>query len=133
MLGRIKTINAGPVLGSHIIALSHPLGRVVAFEERFEKLLIGNFVWLEDDKHNFVVACISRANLFICGVGRKSSRVADGGNPDPATELPELALSAPETTQSEDGRLRPFWIRAFERPAENMVLQSRWDRVGASR
>ena len=44
------------------------------------------------------------ANLLISWIGCEASSIADGRDMDAFTQLPELALGAPETAHAEEGR-----------------------------
>src|SRR4029453_4429731 len=59
-------------------------------------------------------------DLAVTGVGRVARRVSDRGRID-AGELPELALGAPETAESEDRLLQPVGERRLQPGAVDEV------------
>src|SRR5215207_10713212 len=89
------------ILGADIVALAHALSRVVTFPERLQELLVGDLLRIEHDQHHFGMTGAARADLLIGRIGRVSAGIADGGRMDAVTELPELALCAPETAEAE--------------------------------
>src|ERR1700688_4456770 len=99
MLRRRKRVDAGPVLRADVVALAHALGRVVVLPKGFQELLVGDFLRIVDDEHDFVVAGPPAAHLVISGIRRMAAGIADGGYVDAVAELPELALCTPEAAE----------------------------------
>src|SRR3954451_1560148 len=119
------------VLGAHVVALAHALGRVVVLPEELEDLLVGDLLGVEDDQHGLRVAGLAAAGLFVGRVGRVAARVADRGRVD-ALGLPEHALRAPEAAHADDGGLQVLRERRLDRRAEDGVRRGGGNRVRAA-
>src|SRR5205814_898981 len=63
-------IDAGAILRADVVALAHALGRIVAFPERLEQPLVGDFRRVVDHEHHLVVAGAPGADLLIGRVRR---------------------------------------------------------------
>src|SRR6516164_1451792 len=48
---RSERVDAGAILHADVVALAHPLGRVVAFPERLQELLVGDLLRIVDHEH----------------------------------------------------------------------------------
>src|SRR3954451_8450733 len=108
------------VLGAHVVALAHALGRVVVLPEELEHLLVAGLGGVEDGEHGLGVAGPRRADLLIAGVLRVAAGVADRGGPHPVG-LPEDALGAPEAAHADDDLLEALGPRGRQRVAEHLV------------
>lgn len=104
-------VDRGPVLGTRIVPLAHPLSRIVLLEEDLQKIVERDALWIEDNQHDLGVAGSPAAYLLVGGMGRDSARVSHGRRDD-AGQVPEQALGSPEATKTEDrafGPLGPWW------------------------
>src|SRR3954470_19643890 len=108
------------VLGAHVVALAHALGRVVVLPEELEHLLVADLGGVEDGEHGLGVAGPRRADLLIGGVLRVAAGVADRRGPH-AVGLPEDALGAPEAAHADDDLLEALGPRGRQRVAEHLV------------
>src|ERR1700689_549040 len=127
---RREHIDAGPVLRTDIVALTHALGRVVAFPKSFEQALIGDFLRIVDHEHHLVMASAPAAPLLVGRVRRKATGVADRGHVNAVAELPEFALGAPEAAKPEHRHGEPLGIGPLERLAVDEMLPRRGDGAG---
>src|SRR5438128_2531461 len=112
-LCRVVVVDAGAILRARVVALPHALGRVVAFPEHFQQILVPNHLRIEDDEHDLGVAGQAAAHLAVRRVRRVAGRVADCGGID-AGQFPELPLGAPETPHCEDRALEASGKRRLE-------------------
>src|SRR5262245_39901042 len=116
-----EIVDAGPVLGPNVVALPHPLGRIVILPEHFQQLLEPDLLRIEDDEHGLGVAGHARADFAISRIWCQTGRVADRCRID-AVELPELALRAPETAHREHRGFETRRERRDERvPVDEML------------
>src|SRR4029453_11069635 len=96
-LGAVEDRRA--VLGAHVVALAHALGRVVVLPEELQHLLVAGLGGVEHDEHGLGVAGPRRADLLIGRVAGVAAGVADRRGPH-AVGLPEDALGAPEAAHA---------------------------------
>src|SRR5690606_7109943 len=82
------------VLGAHVVALAHALGRVVVLPEGLEQGLERHGGRLVDHQHHLGMAGLPGAHLAIGRVRSFAAGVTRGGGHH-ARERPELALHAP--------------------------------------
>src|SRR5262249_39765864 len=102
LLRRID-IDAGSILRTDVIALAHPLRRVVIFPERLQQLLVGDLLRIVDDKDDLVVPGPAGADLLIGRIGSLPGRVTNCSHIDGIAEFPELALSPPKAAHAKQG------------------------------
>ncbi len=121
----------GAVLGTHVVALAHALGRVVRLPEHPEQVLVRHEGRVEDHPDRLGVAGPTRTDLFVGRVGRVTTRVADRGGQHPG-QLPELPLGAPEAAQAELGHLRTRRIGREQPAAEHLVAGGHGQGLGPS-
>jgi hypothetical protein len=131
-LAIVGDVHTGAVLRADVVALAHPLRRVVVLPEELEDRLEARGRGIPDDQHDLVVARPRRAHLFVGRVRRLPARVADGGRPH-ARRLPEDALGAPEAAHPDHERLEALGPRRRGRVAQDDMLSRRGDRVLAAR
>src|SRR5258706_4744412 len=93
----------GAVLRPDVVALAHPLGRVVVLPEDLEELLVRALRRVVGDEDGLGVAGSAAADLAVVRVRRLATDIADGGA-DHAGRLPEVLLGAPEAAHREDRR-----------------------------
>mmetsp|Transcript_37146 Transcript_37146/g.98498 ORF Transcript_37146/g.98498 Transcript_37146/m.98498 type:complete len:244 (-) Transcript_37146:68-799(-) len=93
----VKPVEAGAVLRAAVVALAHPLRRVVRLPEPPQDVDERNLCRVVDDLHTLGVAGHPRARLIVGGVGGVAGAVADGGGVDAAAgQAPDTLLRAPE-------------------------------------
>src|ERR1700730_432345 len=120
-LGRVFDIDGGAILGANIVALPHPLGRIIALPKSLYQRFIGNLCRVESDQHDFVMASRPGADFLVGGVRGKAARVSGRRHMDTVAELPKLALGAPETAHAEQrGRDAPWERRRQSVPGYEM-------------
>ena len=120
LLGVVGEVDARAVLGADVVALAHPLGRVVLLEEDLEQVGVGDLLRVEGDHHRLGVAGPAAADLLVGRVRRGPVHVADRGRVD-AVEVPEEPLRAPEAAEGEVGDLDPVRERRLQRRVEHGV------------
>src|SRR5690606_10070231 len=111
------------VLGSHVVALAHALGGVVALPEDLEQVGVGDAVGVEDHPYGLGVAGEAAADLLVGGVGGVAARVADGRGDDAVlgAQPPEGAFHAPEAAHAELGDLGAFGVGRGQRGVQDLV------------
>src|ERR1700730_1791610 len=75
-LGRVFDIDGGAILRANIVALPHPLGRIVALPKTPKQRLIGILGGVESDQPDFVMAGRPGAPFLVGGVRGKTARVS---------------------------------------------------------
>jgi hypothetical protein len=96
-----RVVDRRTVLRAYVVALAHPLRRVVGLPEYSQQVSVGDLVGVEDDQHDFRVSGSAAARLPIGRVWCEASCVTYDGRID-AIDLPELALGPPEAAEAED-------------------------------
>jgi NAD(P)-dependent dehydrogenase (short-subunit alcohol dehydrogenase family) len=99
--------NRRSVLGADVVALPHPLGRVMVLKEDLEQLLVADHGRVVAHFHDLGVPGTSAADLLVRRIRGEATRISDGGVGD-SRRVPEQFLGAPEATESEVGNLRTF-------------------------
>src|SRR5215213_50279 len=128
----IGPVNCRAVLRPDIVALAHPLGRVMRLPEDPQQLAVAYFRWVEDHQHRLGVAGLTAASLSVGRVRGKAAGVADRRRVDPLA-LPELPLGAPETAKPENRRLETIREGRLQRRAEHfMTVRNRERRLLAA-
>src|SRR5688572_6365156 len=94
--------------------------------EPLQYLRIGDDFWIEYDEHDLVVAGRPGADLLVGRVRRIAAGIADGRDID-ARRLPEDALRAPETSKTEQRRLRALRIGPLQLAAVDEMRRGRGD------
>src|SRR5262249_17394477 len=94
-LGLARPVDGGAVLRADVVPLTHALGRVVAFPEDAEELVVRGLIAMEDGQHDLGVAGAAAACLLVRRVVRDAARIADRCRVH-ARRLPEEPLRAPE-------------------------------------
>ena len=118
-MGGSEGVDRRAILRTDIVALAHSLRGIMRFPEHLQQLVVADLGGIEHHEHDFGVARAAAAHLFVRGVGRVATGVADSGRVD-ARQLPELALGPPEASEPEDGLLEPLgegrleWIEVDE-------------------
>lgn len=105
MLSFAVGIDCAAILGAGVIALPVALRGIMTFPKGLEQRLIADFCRIEYDKHNFGMASVTGANLFICCVWREAASIPDGGRKNAVTKLPKQPLRAPKAAEREYGLL----------------------------
>src|SRR5215207_3641509 len=106
-------VDCRAVLRADVVALTHPLRRVMGLPEHCEQVLVGDLLWIEDDEHGLGVPGPSATNLLIGRVRCEATRVADCCRVN-AVDLPEFTLGPPEAaeTKNRDARtLGKGWLK----------------------
>jgi hypothetical protein len=96
-----RVVDRRTVLRAYVVALAHPLRRVVGLPEYSQQVSVGDLVGVEDDQHDFRVSGSAAARLPIGRFWCEASCVTYDGRID-AIDLPELALGPPEAAEAED-------------------------------
>src|SRR5215831_8525982 len=104
----------------------------MALPEGLKQCLVADLLGIEHYEHNLVVARATGAHFLVGRVGRDTAGVAHRRHPDAISHLPELALGAPEATESEHRHLEAVWIGAFERALAEEVHVGSGDWLGAA-
>src|SRR6266849_3011623 len=112
LLRLVIGVNTGTILSADVIALTHPLGRVMRFPKRLQQSRVTHFVWIVYHAYDFIVPGSAAAHLFIRRVGRMAAGIADGRGIDPG-DFPKRFLRAPEAAETEQRQLHTFrkWRR----------------------
>src|SRR5215207_10422893 len=97
----VRAVDRRAVLRAFVVALAHPLCRVVGLPEHREQVPVGDLLGVKGDEHGLGVPGTAAANLLVGRVQREASRVA-GRRRVNAVDLPELALGAPEAAEAKD-------------------------------
>src|SRR5215211_3129717 len=97
----VGVVDRRAVLRAYVVALAHPLRRVVGLPEHREQVPVVDLLGVEDDEHGLGVSRTSAAHLLVGRVRREAPRVADRRRVD-AVDLPELTLGPPEAAEAED-------------------------------
>src|SRR5215207_1178136 len=97
----VGVVDRRAVLRAYVVALAHPLRRVVGLPVHREQVPVGDLLGVEDDEHGLGVSRTSAAHLLVGRVRREAPRVADRRRVD-AVDLPELTLGPPEAAEAED-------------------------------
>src|ERR687893_682671 len=97
----VGVVDRRAVLRADVVALAHPLRRVVGLPEYCEQVSVGDLLGLEDDEHGFGVSGTSAADLLVGRIRRVASRVADRRRVN-TVDLPEDTLGTPEAAETED-------------------------------
>ena len=122
-------IDAGAVLRADIVALAHPLGRVVRLPEDLEQHVVGHPGRVENGHDHLVVPGAPGADILIGRVRCVTARIADRGGPH-TRQFPELALGAPEAAEPEQRALHALGEgRCHRLPVDEMLGQNRHDPV----
>ena len=128
-----ERVDRGTILGADVIALTHSLGRVVAFPEGLEQLIVGDLLGVEYHQHRFGMAGTAGAHLLVGRVGGMTAGVTNRSGKDALAELPEFSLRAPEAAQPEHRLLQTLRIRRLQlTPVYEMTLGS-GDRMRTAR
>src|SRR6185312_9070570 len=121
------------ILGTDVIALTHPLRRVVAFPKRLQQLIVRYLLGIEYHEYHLGMTGAARAHFFISRVGGMTSGIARGGRKDIVAEFPEFALGSPETAEAEHRLLQACRIRRLQLAAIDEMACRRRDRLGSAR
>ena len=116
------------ILRAYVVALAHPLRRVVGLPEYSQQVSVGDLLGVEDNQYDFSVSGPSAAHLPIGRVRCEASCVTDGRRVD-AIDLPELALVAPEAAEAEDRgtqTLREWWLEGRAKDGVPLRDGERW-------
>ena len=113
-------IDSRSVLGACVVALTHPLGRIVRFPEHCQQPVVGDNSGVEHHEHDLGMACEPAAHFLIRRVRSDTARVSCG-RAEYAPGFPEAALGAPEATEPEHGLLQFGCERSLERVAVHVV------------
>src|SRR5215210_6465599 len=97
----VGVVDRRAVLRAFVVALAHPLRRVVGLPEHREQVPVGDLLGVEGDEHSLGVPGTAAANLLVGRVRREAPRVADRRRVD-AVDLPEPTLCTPEAAEAED-------------------------------
>ena len=102
----VKAKYSRAVLAANVVALAHPLSRVVGFPENLEQLLIDAIVIsilvaVIDDQHAFGVAGIAGADCLISGSFGAAAGITYCGQINICL-LPEATLCSPEASECEN-------------------------------
>ena len=114
----VEVVDARAVLRADVVALAHPLRRIVALPERLQQRVVRHLLRIEHHEHDLVVAGHAGADFTVGRIRRVSGGVAHGRAVD-TRQLPELALGAPEAPEPEHrlfeaGREAPSDRRAVD-------------------
>src|SRR5258708_14588837 len=93
-------VDAGAVLSADVVALAHPLGRVVLLEEDLEQVGVGDLLGIEGDEDRLGVAGLARADLLVGRVRSPPAHVSNRRRVD-AVQNPEQPLRPPQAAQPE--------------------------------
>src|SRR5829696_3335983 len=96
-----RVVDCRAVLRADVVALTHPLRRVMGLPEHCEQFPVGDLLRIEDDEHGLGVPGSSATNLLIGRVRCEAARVADCCRVN-ALDLPEFTLGPPEAAEAED-------------------------------
>src|SRR5215207_7178424 len=116
----VGVVDRRAVLRSLVVALSHPLRRVVGLPEHPQQVPVGDLLAVEDDEHGLGVSGSAAANLLVRRVWGKASRVADRRRVN-AIDLPEFTLGPPEAAEAEYSGARALGEGRLEGCAEHGV------------
>ncbi len=116
-LGLGRGIERGAILRARVIALPHALRRIMRFPEQGQQLAEGDFRGVVDHLDHFRVAGHAGADFLIGRIGGSAAGIADGGDVNAISRLPELALGAPETAHAEDHALHALGVGRGQRAA----------------
>src|SRR5579872_1731510 len=116
----VEVVDARSILRADVVPLPHPLRRIVGLPERLQQIVVRDASGIKDDEYDFRVTRHGAADLAVRGVRRRPGGVADGGR-EHARQLPELPLSAPETSKAEERLLIAGGKRAFEGGSEDVM------------
>ena len=129
-LVRVRDIDRGAVLRAPVVALAHPLRRVVRLPERPEQRLEGDARGVVGDPHHLGVPGAARADLLVRRVRRAAAGVSDRGGHD-AGDRPEALLRAPEAAHPEGHGAGSGGPWAIDRRSEHRMAPGREDRLGS--
>src|SRR5690554_5597459 len=102
----------GSVLSSYILSLTIQLSRVVDGPENLQQLCITDLVWVIGDLTDFGMSGFSCTNLFIRGMGNRTSHIT-GYHFFYPFNLKKGGFHAPETTGSESSGLPVLILTVF--------------------
>ncbi len=108
-------------LGADIVALPHSLGRIVTFPEHFQQSFQTGFGSIKNDFDDFVMAGLTRTNLFIGGIGGVARAVTHCGGID-AGLRPEALFRAPKTSHAHDDFVHACGERRTQWGSQHMVV-----------
>ena len=128
----IVYIDSRAVLRATVVALTHPLGRVMGFPECLEQRPIRNGTGIEHHTHDLIVSRLAAAHFLVCRIGRVTSRVTHRGRMH-AFEVPEHLFGAPETTQTKQRKMQLVREGSPESIAVHKVCGGHGHRVLAAR
>ena len=109
----VEEVDARPVLCADIVALSHPLRRVVVLPEHAKEVFVPNLRGIVHDEDYLVVTGEAGAHLAVRRIRRVPARIADRRRVDTG-QRPEFLLGAPEATHAEQRGAVPLRKRWFE-------------------
>src|SRR5262249_45828348 len=101
------------ILRADVVALPHPLRRIVIFPEHLQQVFVPDLLRIEHDEDDLSVIRRPAADLAVCRILRVTRRVADGRGVHTGL-LPELLLSAPEAAHAEQRDLRSLGKRRLD-------------------
>src|SRR6185295_881699 len=84
LLFGVLEIDARAILRADVVALAHPLRRIVALPEDLQELGIADDLRIEYHEHDFVVPRHASADFAIGRVRRRAAGIADGRAVDAA-------------------------------------------------
>src|SRR3974390_439926 len=88
----VEGVDRGTILRTHVIALTHALGRVVTFPKRLQQLIVRNPFRIEHDEHDFGMPGASRADFFVSWIFGVAARISRSRRVDGIAKLPEFAF-----------------------------------------
>ena len=98
----------------------HALSRIVRFPESLEQSFVTDLFRVIHDEHDFVVARVAAANLFISRIRGRTGRIAYGGAVHTGL-LPEPTFGAPETSEPEHRQFQSLRKRRRDPVAVDIV------------
>src|SRR5690554_6670051 len=118
-------VDSTAVLAADIIALAHPLGRIMRLPEDLQKLIVTDNLRVEDDPHRLRMPRQPAAHLFVGRVGGVTALIADRCHPDPGL-APEEALGSPEAPECEVSHLQMLRIGRYDRTPIVVMRPGGW-------
>src|SRR5581483_11279633 len=124
-------INGRAVLRAGVVALAHPLRRIVTFPEDFEQFFVAHHFRIEDDEHYLGMVGETAAHFLVGRILGITARVTDRCAVD-ARALPEKAFGAPEAAHAEHRLLETGGKRRLQRMAVHEMLRRNAHRLVAA-
>merc|ERR1719159_295344 len=119
----VEVVEPAAVLRPAVVALTHPLRRIVRFPEPTQDIDDGDLLRVVDDLDRFGAARTTAASLFVGGVRREARGVAHSSGDDAIPrQAPDALLAAPEAAVCKDADLVIRGPRPFHLRAEDVVL-----------